>query len=79
MSNVLGLYGFTHWKNERLNLTKTGIGKMISMMSVRMFSTPYEQSIEAFRSTSSIITQRDQLNQSLAAFTRVGKNSPIEL
>lgn len=69
----------TYWKNERLNLTNTGIGKIISMISVRMFSTPDRQSTKTFCSRSNVFTERDQLDQSLTAFARVRQNSPIEL
>jgi hypothetical protein len=69
----------TYWKNERLNLTNTGIGKMMSMMSVRIFNTPDKMSTKAFELRSSIVTERDQLDLSLATVPRVGNNSPIEL
>ena len=40
MSNAFILQRCTYWNNDRLNLINTGMGRIMSMMSVIMFSTP---------------------------------------
>ena len=79
LSNAFRLRVLAYWKNELLNLTNTGIGKRISMISVRIFNKPASWSMNACLAIWSIFTERDQLDLGLATVPGVGNDLPVEL